>query len=214
MDLSLAIERNRVILLRIVAGLMAMIPRIGRDDALARPVYLMILSVLRPAESAMRRLVAVAAVGMTAPPNRARPVLGAAFSIGSGYEKRLNFRLFDARLRLGLAKNTPPKAGPRVGVIGVDDPVFGDADMARGPEAISTQIVEKRLTALRDALEDVPKQARRLVRMLGKIGQKYRHPMRPGRPPGYRKKRQHEVDDILTECHALALYTLHPAPEP
>jgi hypothetical protein len=28
--------------------------------------------------------------------------------------------------------------------------------------------------------------------------------MRPGRPPGYRKRVLHEVDEILRECHALA----------
>ncbi len=29
--------------------------------------------------------------------------------------------------------------------------------------------------------------------------------MRPGWPPGRRKRPFHEVDDVLAECHALAL---------
>jgi hypothetical protein len=29
-------------------------------------------------------------------------------------------------------------------------------------------------------------------------------PMRHGRPPGYRKRPVHEVDEVLIECHGLA----------
>lgn len=56
-----------------------------------------------------------------------------------------------------------------------------------------------------------PRQARRLVRwqvrreaMQKQGGPVFTSPMRPGRPPGYRKKPSHEVDEVLKECHWLA----------
>lgn len=35
-------------------------------------------------------------------------------------------------------------------------------------------------------------------------------PLRPGRPPSYHKKPDHEVDEVLTEGHALARDALAP----
>ena len=35
-------------------------------------------------------------------------------------------------------------------------------------------------------------------------------PLRPGRPPGHRRKPDHEVDEVLTECHGLAWEALKP----
>ena len=32
----------------------------------------------------------------------------------------------------------------------------------------------------------------------------FKSPLRPGHPPGYRRKPTHEVDEVLTECHWLA----------
>ena len=33
---------------------------------------------------------------------------------------------------------------------------------------------------------------------------KFTSPLRPGQPPGHRKKKVHEVDLVLTQCHWLA----------
>jgi hypothetical protein len=33
---------------------------------------------------------------------------------------------------------------------------------------------------------------------------KFTSPLRPGRPPGYRKKPRDDIDFVLKECHALA----------
>ena len=66
----------------------------------------------------------------------------------------------------------------------------------------------RRLLAITDALQDIPRQARRYARWRDEPIEE-RHPqresaMRVGRPPGYRQRTKHEVDEILKECHWLA----------
>ncbi|HUQ37258.1 MAG TPA: hypothetical protein VM144_12865, partial [Aestuariivirga sp.] len=66
----------------------------------------------------------------------------------------------------------------------------------------------RRLQALKLALDDLPRQAKRLarwrVRRENAKTPKFKSPLRPGRPPGHRREPTHEVDEILTECHELA----------
>jgi hypothetical protein len=68
--------------------------------------------------------------------------------------------------------------------------------------------LSRRLQALKLALEDLPRQARRLVRLRAKREKvpslKFKSPLRPGPPPGHRRKPIHEVDEVLAECHWLA----------
>ena len=66
----------------------------------------------------------------------------------------------------------------------------------------------RRLTAIKAALEDIPRQARRYARWRDTPIED-RHPQREsalrfGRPPGFRQRAKHEVDEILKECHWLA----------
>ncbi|MGE3832703.1 MAG: hypothetical protein AB7F76_17055, partial [Parvibaculaceae bacterium] len=72
----------------------------------------------------------------------------------------------------------------------------------------------RRLAALKRALDDVPRQARRLARWRARREKakapKFRSPLRPGHPPGYRRKPVHPVDDVLIECHELAWDALRP----
>ena len=72
----------------------------------------------------------------------------------------------------------------------------------------------RRLQALKFALDDLPRQARRLARLRLRREKvpslKFKPPMRAGRPPGHRKKPVHEIDEILIECHGLAIYALKP----
>jgi hypothetical protein len=68
----------------------------------------------------------------------------------------------------------------------------------------------RRLISLKRALDDLDGQARRLAhwkakRDLGLNRSPRFNPMRPGRPPGHRKRAFHEVDDVLRECHSLVL---------
>jgi hypothetical protein len=85
---------------------------------------------------------------------------------------------------------------------------------ARGGAAPGDEIdaasLGRRLLSLKRALDDLDSQAKRLARWkakrdLGLNRSKYFSPMRPGFPPGRRKRAFHEVDDVLRECHALAL---------
>jgi hypothetical protein len=39
---------------------------------------------------------------------------------------------------------------------------------------------------------------------------KFKSPLRSGRPPGYRKKPIHEVDEILADCDFLAWEAMKP----
>jgi hypothetical protein len=72
----------------------------------------------------------------------------------------------------------------------------------------------RRLQALKLALDDLPRQARRLARLRAKRENmpslKFKSPLRPGRPPGSRRKPVHLVDEILAECHWLAWDALKP----
>ena len=74
----------------------------------------------------------------------------------------------------------------------------------------ATQIGQ-RLNALMRALDNIPRQARRLIRWQAKRDAALKAhrptrmgPMRPGLPPGWRERRIHEIDDVLRECHGLA----------
>jgi hypothetical protein len=76
---------------------------------------------------------------------------------------------------------------------------------------VSAVRLARRLEAVRHALEDIPRQAKRLVRWQARRSRpdvyppRSTAPLRPGRPPGYRAEPDHDVDDILIECHRLAL---------
>ena len=72
----------------------------------------------------------------------------------------------------------------------------------------------RRLIAIVDALQDIPRQALRLARWQARPIEERRperwSPLRPGRPPGYRQRPIHEVDEILKECHWLARNVMPP----
>jgi hypothetical protein len=96
MDWQLAIARNKDALLRIIAALYAFA---GLADGavagvVARPVYRLILRVLRPAEAAARRLIIIAASGIIVAPRAARPFPGG-LSPSQGAERLPAFCLID-----------------------------------------------------------------------------------------------------------------------
>jgi hypothetical protein len=68
--------------------------------------------------------------------------------------------------------------------------------------------LSRRLAAVKMALENLAAQAKRLARWQARRNRmaspKFRSPLRPGLPPGYRKEPGHEVDTVLMECHGLA----------
>jgi hypothetical protein len=74
--------------------------------------------------------------------------------------------------------------------------------------------LHRRLQALKLALENLPRQAKRLVRLQQRRKAspwpKSTTPLRSGHPPGYRRKPIHEVDEVLTECDWLAWEAMKP----
>ena len=64
MDWNLAIEKNTEALRRILAMLIAMVAGAGAQNTLPRQLHRYVLSLLRPAEAATRRLIIIAARGL------------------------------------------------------------------------------------------------------------------------------------------------------
>ncbi len=130
MNISLSIERNRKQLARIVATLFAMIGLAEGEtvERLSSPVYRAVLRVLRPAESAVRRLIVVAARGLTVKPpvkRSAAPPKGPVIP-RKGRRRFATFQLFDPRQRFGSAFghrrhriNLVRRPEPRIRVIDV-----------------------------------------------------------------------------------------------
>ena len=217
MDWARAIEINQVALTRIVAALIAMVG-LAAEGAMARlpqPLYRRALSVLRPAEAAVRRLIVMAARGVEVLPHAVRPMpKGLALARVGG--ARASFQLFDARKRFGSARRSPGlKAGPRVFVFGSSPiaPLFQPREWDRAEPEIDDGMVGakrlgRRLAAIKRALENLPRQVKRLKRWQARRDSmrspRFRSPLRPGLPPGYRKAPRDEVDAVLRECHALA----------
>ena len=225
MDWARAIERNSEALVEIVADLFAMLGLVG-EATVARlpwPTYRAVLRVLRPAESAVRRLVVIAARGLVvkAAPSRPMPV-GPIIGKG-GRRLRFSFQLFDPRKNFASPRRRAfARIAPRIHIFGNDPWVAAMwtapqplADPVPPPDGLVGAVrLSRRLQALKLALEDLPRQARRLarwrVRRETAKAPKFRSPLRPGHPPGYRRKAIHEVDEVLIECHGLAWDAMKP----
>lgn len=212
-------------------------------STLPRHLHRAILRLLRPAESATRRLIIIVARGIAATPRARRPAAIVERKTRSPYPLRVRGRvpatgprpltlpLFD-QIPRPMPRRPTPRAVPRICVPGFtarfpvavrrppmpDDPI----DAAR---------LNRRLSALASALDDLPAHARRFARwraardaaaaardqkqhdrgsnprIAGRIW-----PLRPGQPPGrhrVRGRRQaHEVHGVLSEVHELALWAL------
>lgn len=222
MDWVRALERNSEALKGIVAALFVMLEQAGGAMAgrLPRPLHRAVLSVLRPAESAVRRLIVIAARGLTVTPGPSRPKPQA--PIGRGGRNRLCFRLFDSRKRFASQRPGPgPRALPRIRIVG-GDPRVAAHWSSPAPRAasvpppddglIDARRLTLRLEAVKLALEDLPRQARRLARWRARREKapdlRFMSPLRPGRPPGHRRRPVHEIDHVLAECHGLARYAM------
>ena len=224
MDWNRAIERNSEVLKGIVEVLFAMLGLAGADMVarIPQPLHRAVLRVLRPAESAVRRLVVIAARGLVVKAAPSRPMPAGAI-IGKGGNSRPAFQLFDPRKNFaGPHRRTFTRNPPRIHVFGNDPRVAAlwqprqpAADPAPPPDGlVNAARLSRRLQALKLALADLPRQARRLarwrVRQESAKTPKFRSPLRPGHPPGHRRKPVHEVDEVLIECHGLACDALKP----
>ena len=227
MDWARAIERNSEALKGIIEALFAMLGLVGSATVARIPhsLHRAVLRVLRPAESAMRRLIVIAARGLVVKVAPSRPMPKGQM-IGKGGAPRFSsFQLFDTRkdfpeLRQHRVKYA--KYPPRIHFFGPDSRV--DALWpARPPVAapvsppdglVNAARLSRRLQTLKLALDDLPRQARRLarwrIRRENAKAPKFRSPLRPGPPPGHRKTKIYEVDEILADCHALAWDAMKP----
>jgi len=218
MDWARAIAINQIALTRIVAALIAMVGLAawGAAARLPRPLYRRALRLLRPAESAVRRLIVIAARGVFVKPFCARPMPQGLALVGRG-SGRASFQLFDSRKRFGSVRtpSTGPKPEPRVFVFGDNPiaPLFQPREQPRlepeiDDDTVGVERLGRRLAAIKMALENLAAQAKRLKRWQARRdvmrSPKFRSPLRPGFPPGHRREPRDEVDRVLRECHALA----------
>ena len=225
MDWARAIERNSVALNRIIAALFAMLGLAG-DATVGRiphSVHRAVLRVLRPAESAVRRLIVIAARGVVVELAPSRPMPAGKVIGKRGGSSTPSFQLFDPRKRLKPVRAMKfTRIVPRIHFFGPDPRV---AALFPAPKPVVVPVspsdglvnatrLTRRLQALKLALEDLPSQAKRLVRCQLRRAKapwpKSTSPLRPGRPPGYRRKPVHEVDEVLIECDGLACYAMMP----
>jgi len=218
MDWAKAITRNSEALKGIIEALFAMLGLTGDATVgrIPRPLHTAVLRILRPAESAVRRLIVIAARGLVVEPRPSRPM--PAVSIGKGGGRlRASFQLFDPRKNFARRRRrASARIVPRIHVFGGDPRLVARwsspqpaADPAPTPDGlVDAERLTRRLQALKLALDDLPRQARRLARWRMRREKaeapKFRSPLRPGRPPGYRRTADHKIDDVLAQCHWLA----------
>ncbi|MGB8817651.1 MAG: hypothetical protein WCC66_06985 [Rhizobiaceae bacterium] len=217
MDYALAIRRNRDQLRQIVLSLFTFAKmRVGGSlFTLPRSTFVAIMLVLRPAESAVRRLIVIVAHGLALKARTPRPFVflghrpedpDSAMPIAFGRSRA--FKLFD-----------PLKTFDPESVWDADRPAWESGyDLARAAAAFETADTQLdatrlglRLNALIRALDNLPRQARRLLRWQSrrdaalKASRPVRlSPIRPGLPPGWRARAIHDIDPVLRECHGLA----------
>jgi hypothetical protein len=216
MDWARAIKINRIALSQIVAEILAMLGLTvgGTVERMPRALYVAAERLLLPAESALRRLIFIAAQRLIIQPSHARPMPEVLFS-NNNSGSRMSFRLFDKR---SVFEFISPENPVFVMVqTYIDNPFnlfksFTKPQAHEGHENISGAQLCRRLAALAHALENIPSQARRLARWeaLRKSYKtaKFKNALQPGPPPGHRTRPTRPVDFILRECHALAFDVL------
>jgi hypothetical protein len=225
MDWDLAIKRNSKALKAIIEVLFSLLGLDGSDAAqrIPRSLHSAVLGVLRPAESAVRRLIVVAArnVVVKLAPSKSMPE---GRKIGKGSGSRLpSFQLFDSPKRLKpIRVRKVHRTEPRIRVLHYDPRICAlfptSKPVVNSPpppdDLASATRLHRRLQALKSALDDLPRQAKRLVRwqLRRRASPDFKSttPLRSGRAPGYRRKPIHEVEEVLAECDWLADVAMRP----
>ena len=225
MDWDWAIKRNSKALKGIIEVLFALLGLDGTDAAsrIPRSLHSAVLGVLRPAESAVRRLIVIAARNVVVKLASSRP-MPEERKIGKGSGPSFpSFQLFDPPKRpkpIRVMKVT--RLEPRIRFIEYDPRICALFPTPRPvveppppPDGrVSATRLHRRLNALKFALNDLPRQAKRLVRLQQRRKAspwpKSTTPLRTGHPPGYRRKPIHEVDEVLIACDWLAWEAMKP----
>jgi hypothetical protein len=221
MDWEHAIKRNSEVLAGIVETLFLMLGLVGEATVtrISWPAYRAVLRILRPAESALRRLIVVAARGVVVAPAVSRPKSTRRVKTKKGGTSRPSFQLFDPQTRIMLPRRRNPKrAVPRIHFFNNDGEFITIGPPIRPAKApalaksadgmVNAARVIRRLEALEAALQNIPRQAMRLARWRmresASPNPSFKTPLRPGRPPGSRRRAVHLVDELLSECDWLA----------
>lgn len=226
MDWNLAIEKNREALKRVLAALVAMMAMADGSAAktLPRHLYRSVLRLLRPAESAVRRLIIIAARGIvvTLPPVSAPPNIKA--DTARPAVARYAFPLLDT-LRTPFRRPPPsrPAAVPRIWALGGDRLPIPVRRLPLSDDPVNATRLGLRLQALGRVLENLPAQARRFARWRARLDgmdrkqsgpRRFRRlwPLKPGLPPGVHRpssrRSAHEIHGILRDLHGLAFWAL------
>ena len=216
MDWDAAIDINCKALQRLLTGLFALagFEAGGSVERLPLRVRLMVLRVLGPAESALRRLVFLRARRLPAAEYVPGPAREKAAKRKKGGSKSLAFPLFDPRKKHGRKQRKHPKGvGPRIFFFdGSDTPPEPEPAKPLPDDPVDAGSLCRRLNAFAKALGDLEGQARRLKRLEARrkllprlSGQGV---LRINTPPGHREKGRSEdersVDGVLKECQVLA----------
>lgn len=127
-------------------------------------------------------------------------------------------------------RSVPAHAAPRILFPGVAQPFALPSPPSPG-DPIDAAHLGRRLAALAAVLDDLPGQARRFARWrsriaagvqneksriaagapdreIGNAGRVRLWPLKPGRPPGWRRRPTHDVHEVLNVVHGLACWTL------
>jgi hypothetical protein len=229
LDWNVVIERQSKGLKAVIATLFAM-PVLADGSLMAwipQGLYRQVLRVLGLAESALRRLIVIAARGLVVKVRPPRPVSEGLKTLKGkkgNSAKQAPFWLYDSRKflpELARRRRKFAKRGPRVWSFDrfMAEPIV-PKELAPPPkpedDLIDATRICRRLQALKRAFEDLPGQAKRYLRWKAKRERQslktpmFTIPMRPGPAPGHRKIHTHEIDDILDDCHAFAWWPLKP----
>jgi hypothetical protein len=216
MDWPAAIARHRDALLLVVATMFAMLGK-TTAERIPRTLRNSILRILRPAEAAVRRLIFIAAKDIEIKPSLSKPLSKdkkIPKSKDQTKKRRFSFQLSDNR---GVIEPQPrrkfAKIGPRVSTF--DDWTPRPAPPPRKPPeptdgTVNAQRLMERLWAIKEALENIPKQAKRLARWKARRRRQSQTrlvhviPLKAGRPPYLPDPPRQEVEEILLDCHHLA----------
>lgn len=224
-DWDAVIDRNRTILLRIVAMLAGMAGMADGETpkTLPRHRHNAVQRILRTAESAMRRLIVIAARQIADIPPPAGVFMygldggepgGRPVGKPAGGETDAPvppFPLTDPVKRFSFDRRSPkPKSFPRITIIGLTDPTPVPAGWyLLSDDAIDARPLCRRILSMQRALGDISGEARRLARLQQRRDKACasgfrRSPIRVGPPPGRRKRPVHEADEVLADLHWLA----------
>ena len=216
------IATNRDALKRVLAQLVATLAAYGGLDAarLPRLVHTAITQVLRPAESALRRLIVIAAKDLPPEPAAQRPFPQNRVFATSRSIRSASFQLFDTRKRFTLSPKTYTTLVPKIWWVDPRPPLSPLFPLPQRPPEpppdtrINALQLCLSLKAMASALDDIQRQAKRLVRLQARRARRVPSialsPLRIGKPPGYSKGTEREIDLILAQCHNLARTVTRP----